>query len=79
MTTQLHQSERPRLHILWGPQNREATGKYETRWCFKCRKRTRHQWHVSYDEEPSYYEPVGSLLCPECGEEHIYFPGCEPW
>lgn len=67
------------LHVLRGPDTTEATGKRETRWCFKCRKRTEHEWFVSYDSQPSCYDPVASLRCPECRESHIYFPGCEPW
>jgi hypothetical protein len=66
------------LHVTWGPDTRKATGEHETHWCFKCRKRTEHEWFVAYDSQPSYYDPIASLICPSCGESHTYFPGCGP-
>lgn len=66
-------------HITRGPDVRTPLGEFETRWCFKCRKRTEHEW-IKWSESraDSPYELNFSLTCPSCNEEHINFPGCGP-
>lgn len=66
------QSE-PILHVNWGPDSSEDTGKRERKWCFACRKHGEHALWMYYDSEPSYYEPVFGWLCPTCGKDKTEF------
>ena len=45
------------------------------KWCFNCRKRTRHMLTMSYDPHPTYYEPTIWWKCDGCGEDYTLFPG----
>lgn len=64
------------LHILHTPMREYSRRQEQTRWCFKCRKRTQHDLviHVPVDEL-SYYGPSASLECPSCHEDNSCFPG----
>jgi hypothetical protein len=65
-----------RLHINWGPGYRERSREpWQTRWCFKCRKRLPHDVVIMEPVEPSYYGPHAKVECAGCGEDHVHFPG----
>jgi len=49
------------LRITPGPSMRTPLGEFEVRWCFRCRKRLRHERVVLEDPFPSYYEPLKVL------------------
>ena len=57
------------VHICRGPAlievSRQSLGE---RWCFSCRKRREFLLTVRDSVEPSYYEPVTSVLCGVCGQ-----------
>lgn len=63
------------LHITPGPSVRTPLGEFEVRWCFRCRKRLRHERVVLEDPFPSYYEPLLVLACEGCGGDYTTFPG----
>lgn len=66
------------LHICWGPAMREAKREHwQTRWCFRCRKRLPHDAVFMVPVERSYYGPHWAVECHGCGENHVHFPGCE--
>lgn len=67
------------LHVNYGPPMREAKRvPWETRWCFRCRKRLPHDAVLMEPTEPSYYGPHWDVECEGCGGDHVHFPGCEP-
>jgi hypothetical protein len=67
------------LHINWGPPMEERKREHwQTRWCFKCRKRLSHEAVLMTPIGPSYYGPHWAVECEGCGEDHVHFPGCEP-
>jgi hypothetical protein len=45
------------------------------KWCFNCCKRLPHMLTMSYDPQPSYYEPTIFWKCSGCGEDFTLFPG----
>lgn len=64
------------IHICWGPRMREhKREEWETRWCFKCRKRLPHDAVLMVPDEESYYGPHWSVQCHGCGGDYIHFPG----
>ena len=66
----------PRLHVCWGPNMREVKRlEWQTRWCFKCRKRLLQEAVLMAPVEPSYYGPHWNVECVGCGEDHVHFPG----
>ena len=46
-------------------------------WCFQCRTRLLHTLMVWRPTGESYYGPHTWWKCPQCGEEHVLFPGRE--
>lgn len=58
------------IHILT-PDNVSPTGEYEEKWCFRCRKRTRHERRLVTQE---WYEPTEIWVCPLCNEDNTEFP-----
>lgn len=51
---------------------------WETRWCFKCRKRRAHEAVLMVPADLlSYYGPHWKVECEGCGEDHVRFPGTE--
>ena len=67
------------LIICRGPEMEEVRRTlWETRWCFKCRKRQPHDAVVMAPTEPSYYGPHVNVECHGRGGDHVHFPGCEP-
>ena len=74
------------LCIIPGPKHvikREDAG---VRWCFGCRKHLPHEWLLLHDnphplpddypvEQLSYYEPVWTCRCSQCGKDRTAFPG----
>jgi hypothetical protein len=49
-----------------------------TRWCFQCRKYLPHTWVLLDDppeRQPSWYEPICTINCSRCGEDHTVHPG----
>jgi hypothetical protein len=64
------------LVICHGPEMREVRREpWETRWCFKCRKRLPHDSVVMAPVELSYYGPRVKVECHGCGGDHVHFPG----
>lgn len=53
------------LHISWGPDAREYTGRESSaKWCLKCRRRRVQKEVMLYDSQPSYYDPGFAWECP---------------
>lgn len=64
------------LFICLGPEMHERRREFwKTCWCFKCRKRLRHDAVLMAPDEPSYYGPHWRVECEGCGEDHVHFPG----
>ena len=47
----------------------------ESRWCFRCRKKTTFRFLVRGTVEPSYYEPTPSIQCEAGHSDGDLFPG----
>jgi len=45
------------------------------KWCFNCRKRLPHMLTMTYEVEPSYYEPWVWWKCGGCGKDFTLFWG----
>lgn len=65
------------VHVNWGPAMREHRREpWETCWCFKCRKRLKHEAVLMVPvDRMSYYGPHWNVECEGCGEDHVRFPG----
>lgn len=59
-----------------GPSKSEPIGKRNrTKWCFSCRKHLPHMLTMTYEIEPSYYEPLIWWKCSVCGKDRTQFWG----
>jgi hypothetical protein len=54
-----------------GPEQIHGLGEAQERWCFGCRKRTRH-WRFVVDMP--YYDPEPFWKCDTCWESNDEFP-----
>jgi hypothetical protein len=67
------------LHVNWKPAMEEVRREHwQTRWCFKCRKRLRQDAVLMAPVEPDYYGPHWKVECEGCGQDHVHVPGCRP-
>lgn len=64
-------------HVCAPGGERRTFNRYVRAWCFKCRKRVRHQLHGFFPPMGSYYEPNFSWRCPNCDGDYRAFPGWE--
>lgn len=70
------------IHFTCGPRMVEAKRQpWEERWCFRCRKRQKHDAVLMVQDpetEPSYLgDPFWKVECHGCGGDHVRFPGTE--
>ena len=63
------------LHILRVETKKEPFDTPVEKYCFKCRKRKKHQWFIHYPqgETGSYYEPHAAIECETCGRDYTDF------
>lgn len=48
------------------------------RWCFRCRAHREGTHELMREPVGSYYDHWWRYRCDGCGEDHRYFPGCDP-
>lgn len=66
-----------RIHVSRGPSEILAVADDDrpTRYCFGCRRHTRHTWRLAGGQE--FYDPVPLIACEKCGEDRTDFPGLD--